>query len=205
MLKTFFESSFIPKEQIYRNINWNNIYLPVVYKKWIEEKFKETLIASNWNLVQSSIYFDLFYNTSWNNYLLKTDRASMSQSLENRSPFCNNKRIERSSRCPTKRKATYKNSKVLFKEINKWILPNEIINRKKKWFQPPIIERFTKNNYNIQSKDFFQYMIKQGIISEKWGNFFQKNVFNNGNDKKYIHYLIRIFLLKQRYNTRIKE
>jgi hypothetical protein len=43
----------------------------------------------------------------------------MSQSLENRSPFCNIKRIEWTSKCPTKWKASWRGTKLLFKEMNK--------------------------------------------------------------------------------------
>jgi asparagine synthase (glutamine-hydrolysing) len=204
-IKEILRLSLYPNEQIFWGMSWEDIYVPIVCKKWIEEKFQETFKAAHGNLVQSMMYFDLFYNTSWNNYLTKTDRASMSQSLENRSPFCNIKRIEWTSKCPTKWKASWRGTKLLFKEMNKWILPNDIINRKKRWFQPPIIEWFIKHNYVLESKDFVKYLIWEWLLSEEWKRFFQKIESNKENVDKYIHYSLRVFLLKKWYDYWVKD
>jgi asparagine synthase (glutamine-hydrolysing) len=77
------------------------------------------------------IDFDLFYNTLADNFLVKTDRASMAQPLEIRSPFLDIRWIDRSRKVPTKWKVNWRNTKILMREIIKDIMPQEIINRKK--------------------------------------------------------------------------
>jgi len=47
------------------------------------------------NFTQAMIDFDLFYNTLADNFLVKTDRASMAQPLEIRSPFLDVRWIDR--------------------------------------------------------------------------------------------------------------
>ena len=87
--------------------------------------------ATHGNFTQAMIDFDLFYNTLADNFLVKTDRASMAQPLEIRSPFLDIRWIERGRKTPTKWKVNWGKTKILMREIIKDIEPDEIINRGK--------------------------------------------------------------------------
>jgi asparagine synthase (glutamine-hydrolysing) len=121
--------SLLPLEEFYANIGCGSLYKPAIYKKRTEEKFKEVLDADKGNFTQAMIDFDLFYNTLADNFLVKTDRASMAQPLEIRSPFLDIRRIELGRRIPTKWKVNLRNTKILMREIIKDIVPHKIISR----------------------------------------------------------------------------
>jgi asparagine synthase (glutamine-hydrolysing) len=71
------------------------MYKPEIYKSWTTEKMKEILGKTKGNFTQAMIDFDLFYNTLADNFLVKTDRASMAQPMEIRSPFLDIRWIDR--------------------------------------------------------------------------------------------------------------
>lgn len=152
-LKEAFRVSLLPKEEFIWNIWWLVRYKPDKYKERTKNKMKEILNAVNWNFTQAMIDFDLFYNTLWDHFLTKTDRASMSQSLEYRSPFCDIKWIEWSRKCPVKRKVNRKENKILMKYIINDIVPKKITNRGKQWFTPPLKEWLSKSKYLSEIED----------------------------------------------------
>ena len=84
-------------------------------------------------------------NTLNDNYLQKTDLSSMAFSLESRAPFLSKKIIEWSLQIPTKYKVNLFEKKIIIKELAKKYLPNEIVNKKKKGFEPPIKDWLKKD------------------------------------------------------------
>ena len=115
----------------YANFMTKDKYIPEVYKKRSKEKLEEILQKTNGNFTQAMMDFDLFYNTLADNFLVKTDRASMAQPMEIRSPFLDIRRIDLGRKIPTKRKVTRKRTKILMREIIKDIVPCPIIHRAK--------------------------------------------------------------------------
>jgi len=77
--------------------------------------------------------------------LVKTDRASMQNSLEVRTPFLDHKIVEFASELPSKFKLSGLKTKYLLKKLALRYLPNEIINRPKKGFGIPITEWLKKD------------------------------------------------------------
>lgn len=114
------------------------MYKPEIYKQRVSEKFGELLEINEGNFVQSAIDFDLFFNTMADNFLVKVDRASTSQSLEVTSPFLDLDWIEWSRKVPTKWKVSWKKTKIMMRDIIADLLPKEILKRGKKGFEPPI-------------------------------------------------------------------
>lgn len=189
-IKEAFRVSLLPLEQFYANIGWSTLYKPEVYKKRTEEKFTELLKATHGNFTQAMIDFDLFYNTLADNFLVKTDRASMAQPMEIRSPFLDIRWIERGRKTPTKWKVNIRKTKILMREIIKDIVPQEIIHRSKQGFEPPLDKWILHEEYQ---KDIEQWIaLLENIWMEKWQHFYKNSVFNN---KLSNIYKIRLFLL----------
>ena len=108
--------------------------------------------------------------------LYKTDIASMSVGLEVRAPLLDYKLMELSAKIPDNLKIKNLNKKYIFKKmlIEKNILPESVVNRPKRGFNPPIGVWF-KN-------DMKTYVISQ-LNSQK---FRQSELFDNGKLDNYI-------------------
>ncbi len=197
-IKEAFRVSLLPKEGFFWNVWWLTRYKPNVYKKWTENKMKEILDATNWDFTQAMIDFDLFYNTLWDRFLAKTDRASMSQSLEYRSPFCDIRWIERSRKCPVKRKVNRRNNKILMKHIIKDDVPKDIVYRGKQWFTPPLQEWLLKNTY-LDEIEKELYSDIGNSVGDKRVNIIKKSL-KNDNEVKNL-FLLYIFRYKKWINN----
>ncbi len=77
-----------------------------------------------------------------NDILVKLDRASMMASLEGRVPLLNNDFVEYVTRLPLDLKLRGLRSKYLFKRALRGILPDHILNRRKKGFGIPVAHWF---------------------------------------------------------------
>jgi asparagine synthase (glutamine-hydrolysing) len=77
-----------------------------------------------------------------NDILVKLDRASMMASLEGRVPLLNNDFVEYVTGLPLDLKLRGLRSKFLFKRALRGILPDHILNRRKKGFGIPVAEWF---------------------------------------------------------------
>jgi len=130
-LKEAFRVSLLPKEQFYSEASGTSVYKPEIYKRWTEEKLSEILEKCNGNFTQALIDFDLLYNTLSDNFLVKTDRASMSQALEVRSPLLDYRFVEYSRRIPVKWKVNIFKTKILMRDIIKGLVPDIIMKRGK--------------------------------------------------------------------------
>lgn len=137
-LREAFRVSTFPKEDFYAELGGSTLYRPDVYKAWTREKLRFLLEKNHGNFVQTIIDFDLFYNTIPDNFLVKVDRASMSQSLEVRSPFLDYRFVELARRIPTKWKVSLTKTKILMRDIIADIVPESIVKRDKHGFEPPI-------------------------------------------------------------------
>ena len=85
-------------------------------------------------------------------YLQKTDMASMSYSLEARTPFLSHKLVEWSASLPSKFKIYRYNSKYLLKKLAFKYIPKNILDRPKRGFGVPIDDWLRFQLYNW-SKD----------------------------------------------------
>lgn len=106
-----------------------------------EELFEEAI--NIWNGSESDSFMDKsleFYTELYmqNGILTKTDRASMMVSLEVRAPFLDNHLVDFARKLPSWMKFNKGVTKFILKNAVKDMLPNEIINRKKKGFGIPL-------------------------------------------------------------------
>ena len=85
------------------------------------------------------------------NLLVKTDRASMYNSLEIRSPYLDNDLVSLVWSLPDNF-ILYKNEKIILKEILKEKLGSNFVNREKQGFEPPLYD-WLKGRLNEWAKD----------------------------------------------------
>jgi asparagine synthase (glutamine-hydrolysing) len=137
-LKEAMRVSLLPKEDFYAEIGGSTIYKPEGVKQWSREKLSHCLETSNGDFTQAIIDYDLIFNTLGDNFLVKTDRASMSCALEIRSPFLDYRFVEYSRKIPVKWKVSWRKTKILMREIIRDIVPEVIWRRGKQGFTPPL-------------------------------------------------------------------
>ena len=191
IIKEALKISFFRNHEFYSKLLEGIKYKPAIYKQWMENNLLKLLSKSRNNLINAVITNDLLYLTVPDNFLVKVDRASMANSLEVRSPFLDYRFAEFSQKIPVEWKVDLFKTKKLMREIVKDILPDEIINRGKQGFHPPIdkwifnlnldYRYITKKLYNnkLIPKDLYEFLIDK-VINEK--------------NKLTVEYLIRLFI-----------
>lgn len=166
--------SLTKKERFFIEIFPNINYYSDHFKKWSISKMKE-MLSVYWNLTESVIKYDLFFNSLSDRFLQKVDRSSMTYSLECRAPFLDKELIEYSCRIPTKWKTNWFWTKIILKEIMKWCLPEIILKWEKKWFWTPL-KSMIKNYYwkkmffkdnDVSMRDRFLNLWKNKYIIKK--------------------------------------
>ncbi len=96
-----------------------------------------------------------FYNYLPEDILVKTDRASMLNSLELRSPFLDHRIIEFAfGTLPTKYKINASNKKILLKKLAKQTLPKEFNLKRKQGFSIPLDDWLRQNEFRQYVCDF---------------------------------------------------
>ena len=112
------------------------------------------------------------------NLLVKTDRASMHNSLEIRSPYLDNDLVNLVWSLPDNY-LIYKNEKIILREILMEKLGSNFVNRKKQGFEPPLYD-WLKGTLNQWTKDlllsnnnFFDFSVIKNLIL----------IFENGEHK----------------------
>ena len=131
-------------------------------KLWNESKCK--------NLIEkTSEFYNNFYLSE--NILVKTDRASMLNSLETRAPFLDNEVVDFAINLPSK----FKINKGLLKLTYAKKLPKKILSRQKKGFGIPLIKWLKNLNYDDRALNFgnfnFQELRKITANHGKGGDF----------------------------------
>ncbi|MBO8244221.1 asparagine synthase (glutamine-hydrolyzing) [Prochlorococcus marinus XMU1411] len=131
----------------------------------------------------SDYFYDLFLNskasnirdsiacTDWltqlpDEFLLMNDRFSMAHSLEARTPFLDNELIDLILKIPSNLRTKQKDLKYLLRKTLSGILPDEILNAKKKGFILPI-DRWLRTNLMGLTKEYLDPMRlkKEGIFN----------------------------------------
>jgi asparagine synthase (glutamine-hydrolysing) len=138
-----------------------------VYSNWISSKLNECAKLCSGNFAETLRIFDLLFNTLPDDYMTKVDRASMAYALEVRSPFLDYRFIEFSQHIPTEWKIDLFRTKKLFRKMIKGIIPEEIIRRGKKGFEPPIKQWITDETYEPIIQKASEYL--KDLNPELWG------------------------------------
>lgn len=136
----------------YPSCYWNPIWLGAIGPEEVadlfaeptppEELFSEALTV--WNESASKLLIDRtleFYTRLYlqDDILVKLDRATMMTSLEGRSPFLDNAVVDFARRLPAGLKYRNGVTKYILKKAMKPLLPNEVLQRRKKGFGVPLL------------------------------------------------------------------
>ena len=195
-------------DDLSRYLNYHTIFTDNEKKKLF--KNNENFLSSKNNLDLLENYYDKFKNLNssdialrldqkWlmpNDFLVKMDTASMTNSLEVRSPFLDNDVVNFANSLPPDWKINFFEKKYFLKKILKSRLPKKIIYRKKQGFNTPI------NHWmQYQLKDYFHDKIIKGnfiknnfnmnYVLELYDNHI-KNIENNGN-KLWLLYILEMW------------
>ena len=136
------------------------------YRALLPKNFK------NYSDDEKNQYIEI--DTLLSNYLLSSqgDRMSMANSVEGRHPFLDEDFIKSISKINTKELAPGMNSKMLFRNSFRDILPNEIINRPKTAYQAPearsfINEQFTSEIVNnlLDNLNRLEFVDKKNFLN----------------------------------------
>jgi len=100
-------------------------------------------------------------------YQVKMDIASMSNSLEVRAPFLDYKLIEYMASIPINHKMKYRQPKYLLKKLAERYIPRENIYRKKSGFAVPIGEWFKKG----LNPDIYRIILSKKAINRNYFNY----------------------------------
>ncbi len=195
-LREAFRVSTFPKEDFYAELGGSTLYRPESYKAWTREKLRYLLAKNRGNFVETIINFDLLYNTIPDNFLVKVDRASMSQSLEVRSPFLDYRFIKYARTIPTKWKVNTRKTKILMRDIIAPLVPRAIVSRGKKWFEPPITQWILSEKYTSELNTGLEELYSLGIISTEWYEFYRDHALVSDN-QVYNVFKIKLFLLNR--------
>lgn len=120
----------------------------------------------NENLVQRLLYADLDILLP-NTYLEKVDKATMFCSIEARVPFLDNHLAEYALGLPSKLKVQGGQKKILLKKALKGLLPDEILNGKKRGFDVPYKEWLKKDLFDF-AIDSFENSDDNSILDKKY-------------------------------------
>jgi len=114
------------------------LYANMAYSLISPESKKAIYVDPSLNIIQNIARTD-FYTTLADDYLVKSDRASMLHSLELRSPFLDHKLIEFAfERLPDSLRATLNERKILLRRLGKRMLPKSLDIKRKQGFSLPL-------------------------------------------------------------------
>lgn len=163
----------------YPNFLWNPVWMGPLKPDELDELFSEPTdiedvysdaiecweACSQNNLVDKSLQFytKLFLQ---NSILVKTDRASMMNSLEVRSPFLDVDLVDFVRKIPYSWKYRYGQTKYILKKAMEPVLPNVIIYRTKKGFGAPVGRWFKDGSLLVDLTKTIQ-SLKAAVIKQK--------------------------------------
>lgn len=226
--KNYLLSDFFIKN-IFQNLfnqNLRNIkhFYGYMYKKIFYENELNKLILKNHNysndlnliihsLVQNKKFdpkkniqeIDFNLQLPWE-FLYITDRLSMLNSIEARTPFLDDEMINYIKNVPSKYLTKMTNSKILLKDIARKYIPDEIINRKKKGFVLPKESWLKKELRNqliyFASKEFLskQEIFSYSYLDNLLKNFFSSNKNINLTEKTWTFFIFQFWYEKNVFN-----
>lgn len=98
-----------------------------------------------------------------NDYLVKTDRATMHHGVEGREPFLDHRLIEFALRVPLQYKVKDGNAKYLLKKVLQRYIPEKYFNRPKMGFSVPLFSWFKKDMDRL-----FDAKLAHATFSQAW-------------------------------------
>jgi asparagine synthase (glutamine-hydrolysing) len=142
----------------------------------IFQKTFSTFSNQEISMTEACMKLDIIYTLN-DDYLQKSDLASMSYSIESRSPFLSTEIVEWSARLPINYKINLFNKKYILKKLLSRYLPDHLINKKKIGFEVPI-KYWMKNELHdwtkerIYNMDYYKNLpIDQNLVKKLYISF----------------------------------
>lgn len=154
----------------------------------------------NKELIDQVMYLDLKLYLP-DDILFKVDRASMACSLEVRAPFLDYKLVEFMASLPVEVKLKGLKSKYILKKAMEGILPDNVLNRKKKGFGMPVAKWISNELKPLVLDVFSEVKIKrEGIFQSAYINQLLADHFAKRKDNRKQLWTLLIFeLWRQKY------
>ena len=192
--KIFYENEL--NKLILKNHNYSNDLNLIIHSLVQNKKFdpKKNIQEIDFNL-----------QLPWE-FLYITDRLSMLNSIEARTPFLDDEMINYIKNVPSKYLTKMTNSKILLKDIARKYIPDEIINRKKKGFVLPKESWLKKELRNqliyFASKEFLskQEIFSYSYLDNLLKNFFSSNKNINLTEKTWTFFIFQFWYEKNVFN-----
>ena len=140
---------FDTEAPVYSQINTNSIHklLPGYFEDSQQERRFRIKVSNETDIINRLTKID-FYNYLPDDILLKTDRASMANSIEMRAPLLDYNLIEFAYRdVPSNFKVTKANKKIFLKEYGKRVLPKGFDFVRKQGFSAPFEAWYKEDNW----------------------------------------------------------
>ena len=192
--KIFYENEV--NKLILKNHNYSNDLNLIIHSLVQNKKFdpKKNIQEIDFNL-----------QLPWE-FLYITDRLSMLNSIEARTPFLDDEMINYIKNVPSKYLTKMTNSKILLKDIARKYIPDEIINRKKKGFVLPKESWLKKELKNqliyFASKEFLskQEIFSYSYLDNLLKKFFSSNKNINLTEKTWTFFIFQFWYEKNVFN-----
>jgi len=152
-----------------KGINWYNVLLNDLLEDVYEIKgtkivdIDNFIKEMNFNEFEKLLILDFLYNLRYD-LLPKMDIATMSNSLEGRSPFLSKYMLETAPRIKTK--IRHFQTKYILRTIAKKYLPQEVVNAKKRGFEIPLT-KWVNNELKEMIMDYLNYGFYKNFIDKK--------------------------------------
>lgn len=188
--------SLLDRNSFHVNMFKDQRYKPAVFEDWSVDKMSKALDLSQNNLAEALRIYDLLNNTLSDNYLVKVDRTSMSNSIEVRSPFLDYRFAEFAQTIPLDLKVGFKDNKILMREMISSLVPSSILHRSKMGFTPPIHDWI----YNIINENVLvKYLDIIKDINTNLHDFYLKILKKPTREYMDAFYLIKLVLFGEWY------
>jgi asparagine synthase (glutamine-hydrolysing) len=176
-LKHALELSLFEEKYFHARLLRDSKYLPKVAEKWIEDKTQKSLKKASGNFTEAMRLYDLLFNTLTDNFLVKTDRATMYYGLELRSPYLDYRFMEFSQRVPTTLKCNLQKGKIIIREAMKDILPKKLFKLPKQGFEPPLDQWIMKKEYLEKTEKGLERLKEEKLIDKELYDYYTQKVF----------------------------
>jgi len=152
-----------------KGIRWYNVLLNDLFEDVYEINGKKIKYVDNFiknlqfNNFEKLLILDFLFNLRYD-LLPKMDIATMSNSLEGRSPFLSKYMLETAPRIKTKIK--HFQTKYILRTIAKKYLPQDVVNTKKRGFEIPLT-KWVNNELKEMIMDYLNYGFYKNFIDKK--------------------------------------
>ncbi len=152
----------------------------------MREKFekRKNQVLKNLNSDYNSVLLTDMQLVLENDMLVKVDRMSMSQSLEVRVPFLDNKVVDFAFSLPVNYKIDKHQRKKILKDAFKNYLPEALFKRGKQGFEVPLLKWFNTDLKSMITDDLLsdEFIIKQNIFNAEAIQNLKTQLFSNNPD-----------------------